>query len=256
MNRQSFAIPAAIVVAASLIAGAIYLSGKNAAPVPGEEPIEEEITMRPVDASDHIRGNPNAPILLVEYSDYDCPFCAQFHATMQRIVDKYGTTGEVAWVYRHFPIEQLHPNAPEIAAASECVAELGGNDAFWTFSDLVFAEKPIETRNGQQYVGATDVSRLPEFAERAGVDPAEFSRCAASGKYDDAIAASISEAQATGGSGTPHTLIVAGNAVIGTIPGAFPFENFRGPTGEMQSGVDEIVADLVAQVGARTIPVE
>jgi len=256
MNRQSFAIPAAIVVAASLIAGAIYLSSKNAAPTPKEAPEEQEIVMRPVDASDHIRGNPNAPILLVEYSDYDCPFCAQFHTTMQRIVDKYGTTGDVAWVYRHFPITQLHPNAPGIAAASECVAELGGNDAFWTFSDLVFEEKPIETRNGQQHVGLTDVSRLPEFAERAGVDRTEFSRCTASGKYGDAIAASVAEAQASGGNGTPHTLIVAGNQVIGTIPGAFPFENFRGSDGQMQSGVDEIVANLVAQIGARPAPTE
>lgn len=250
MNQNSLAVPIAIVIAAALIAGAIYLGSRDAQPaVEDQTGIESnEITMRPVDESDHIRGNPNAPVVLVEYSDYDCPFCSQFHTTMQRVMDKYGATGEVAWVYRHFPISQLHPNAVAIAAASECVAELGGNEAFWTFSDTIFAEKPIEERNGQEYLGSTDMSRLPEFAEMAGVSVAEFNACRSSGRYDDAIRAAVIEAQDAGGTGTPHTLIVAGNEVIGQIPGAYPFENFRDSSGEVRSGVDEIIAEILRQV--------
>lgn len=249
MERNSLAIPIAIVVAAALIAGAIYLNGRTT-PSTGQASQEEnldDIVVRPVDETDHIRGNPNAPILLVEYSDYDCPFCSQFHTTMKRIMDKYGTEGDVAWVYRHFPLVQLHPNAPKIAAASECAAELGGSDAFWTFTDLVFSEKPIETRNGQNFIGATDISRLPEFAERAGVERAAFTTCLDSGKYADKITQDTDEAIAAGGTGTPYTVIIAGNEVLGTIPGAFPFDNFTGSNGTTQSGVDEIVGDLVEQ---------
>lgn len=252
MKQSSLALPIAIVVAALLIAGAIYLNGRGEAnPLADVEENLSEIEIRPVDATDHIRGNPNAPIVIVEYSDYDCPFCGQFHTTMKRVMDKYGTTGQVAWVYRHFPLAQLHPNAPDIAAASECVAEIGGNDAFWTFTDLVFSEKPIEVRNGQNYVGTTDMSMLPQFAETAGADRSRFELCYNSGKYDDAIRAAVAEAQAAGGTGTPHTLVVAGNEVIAQIPGAFPFENFRTSSGQVQSGMDEIIGDLVSQVPAQ-----
>lgn len=248
MNKSSIAVPAAIVIAAALIAGAIYLNGKDKTPPATNQPTPEEVTIRPVDETDHIRGNPNAPIMLVEYSDYDCPFCSQFHTTMTRAIEKYGTTGKIAWVYRHFPLKQLHPNAPKIAAASECVAELGGNEAFWKFTDLVFNEKPIEKRDGQDYLGFTDITRLPEFAERAGIERGRFEVCNNSGKYDETINTAVSEAIKAGGSGTPHTLIVAGNEIKATLPGAIPFENYRGSTGEMVSGLNEILADLTAQI--------
>lgn len=252
MRTHSLVLPGAIVVAALLIAGAIYFNGNTAQQADVTPTDPTEITLRPVDETDHIRGNPNAPIMLIEYSDYDCPFCSQFHTTMQRVMEKYGTTGEVAWVYRHFPIDQLHPNARDIAVASECVANLGGNDAFWTFTDLVFSEKPTEVRNGQEYLGTTDMTQLPAFAEQAGVDRTRFDLCTQNSTYDDLVAASIEEARAAGGTGTPHTLIVAGNEVVGTIPGAFPFENFRGSGGAMQSGMDEIIGDLVRQIAPAT----
>ena len=256
MNKSSIAVPAAIVVAAALIAGAIYLNGKNNTPAPAaNQPApEQKVTVRPVDQKDHIRGNPNALIMLVEYSDYECPFCSQFHATMKKAIDKYGASGKIAWVYRHFPLKQLHPNAPKIAAASECVSELGGNDAFWKFTDLVFGEKPIEKRTdptdgkSKDYLGFTDLKRLPEFAERAGVDRNKFELCNNSGKYDDTIAKDVTEAIAAGGNGTPHTLIVAGNEIKATLPGAIPFENYSGSNGQMQSGLDAILADLVKQI--------
>lgn len=97
---------------------------------------EEELAldkMSPVTNEDHIKGSMDAPVMIVEYSDFDCPFCARFHGVMNTIVKKYD--GEVAWVYRHFPLEQLHPNAKAVSVASECVAKLGGNEAFWVFTD-------------------------------------------------------------------------------------------------------------------------
>ena len=89
--------------------------------------------------ADHIRGDNNAKITIVEYSDYDCPFCHRFHATMQQVMDEY--QGQVRWVYRDFPLPQLHPNAPKLAEAAECVASQGGEDAFWSFADAYFSAK-------------------------------------------------------------------------------------------------------------------
>lgn len=90
----------------------------------------------PVTEKDHIRGSLDAKVIIVEFSDYDCPFCKRFHNTMIEVFESYDES-EVAWVYRHFPLDQLHPEARTKAVASECIASLEGNDAFWAFSDLL-----------------------------------------------------------------------------------------------------------------------
>ena len=77
---------------------------------------------------------------VVEFSDLECPFCKRFHATMQQTVAAYG--GQVAWVYRHFPIDQLHSKAPKEAEATECAAELGGNDKFWAYTNRLMEVTP------------------------------------------------------------------------------------------------------------------
>lgn len=238
MSKDSLAIPAAIVVAAGLIAGAIYLNGaKPSAPgnlgdltAGAENETPPSPVVEPVTEDDHIRGNPNAAIMIVEYSDYDCPFCKNFHDTMNRIMDEYGVDGKVAWVYRHFPLVQLHPNAPRIAEAAECVAELAGNEAFWTFSDLIFNERQTNE--------ATDISRLPEFAETAGADRNEFELCYNSRKYQDAIAQDVDAAIAAGGRGTPHSIVIVGDQQ-GVINGAQPY-----------STVKQIVDNLLSQIGS------
>ncbi len=216
-QRESLAVPIAIVIAAGLIAGAIYLNGS--APQPAREqaqnaPEEQAIEFRAVDETDHIRGNPNAPIMLVEYSDYDCPFCKQFHDTLTQVMKEYGESAKVGWVYRHLPLEQLHPNAPKIAMAAECVAEIAGNDAFWRFTDRVFAEKT--TRD------FTDMSRITEYATDAGADEAAFTLCYTNEKTKDKVDASIAEAAKAGARGTPHTFLIVGDQKT-VINGAQPY---------------------------------
>lgn len=218
MQKNQFAIPAAIIIAAGLLAGAIYFSGQKAAPSlnnqTGESGTGTETPIPEVSNEDHILGNPNAKVMIVEYSDYDCPFCKSFHETMHRIIDEYGASGDVAWVYRHFPLQQLHPNAPTIALASECVAELGGNDAFWTFSDLVFDERETNAQ--------TDISRLPEFATAAGVDATQMQACIDSGRHKEKVEKQFADAIAAGGTGTPFPVVIVGNQQ-GTIEGAQPY---------------------------------
>lgn len=106
----------------------------------GEEIPEDEADLSslvlPVDASDHILGNPDATVTLIEYSDIDCPFCQRLHDTLHAVVTE---RDDVRWVFRHFPIASLHPAAYNKALATECVYELSGNDneTFWNYLDLL-----------------------------------------------------------------------------------------------------------------------
>ncbi|MDQ5961639.1 MAG: hypothetical protein QG669_31 [Patescibacteria group bacterium] len=91
----------------------------------------EEIEVPALAADDRYLGNINADVVIIEYSDIDCPFCKRFHPTMERIAQEYGS--KIAWVYRHFPLDSLHPEARTKAEATECVAQLAGNEVFWKY---------------------------------------------------------------------------------------------------------------------------
>lgn len=235
--NQSILIPVAILLGFGMVAAAIFFSGTSSAPVapglaidttPTQPEAGDPSNIAPVTEADHIRGNPNAPIMIVEYSDFDCPFCKNFHETMNQVMDNYGTTGQVAWVYRQFPLEQLHPSAPYIANASECVAALGGNDAFWKFADLIFGERGTNE--------PTNVAKLPDFATQAGVDAAAFTACAEAGTYQADVDADYNDAVAAGGRGTPYSIVsVAGQQ--GVINGAQPYDV-----------VNQIIKNLLTQV--------
>lgn len=218
-NTSSIAIPIAIVAGFGLIALAIYFSGIGTTAAPAPTPAPEPTTqasgkIRPVDSTDYIKGNPNAPILIVEYSDYDCPFCKQFHETMTRIMDEYGVGGRVAWVYRQFPLTQLHPNADRISQAALCVGELGGNDAFWKYTDKIFAERNLNE--------PTDVSQLPGYAEEVGVTKDSLLACLESGKHAETIVNSLKDGAQAGIQGTPQSYVIVGNQMA-PINGAQPY---------------------------------
>ncbi len=94
--------------------------------------------LQPVTTADHIRGNPNALIKIVEFADLQCPFCQFFHDTMQQVMAEYGTKGQVAWVYRHFPLTSIHRYALPWAEESECANQIGGPEKFWSYIDTRF----------------------------------------------------------------------------------------------------------------------
>jgi protein-disulfide isomerase len=237
-GRNSILIPLAILAGFGMVAGAIFFGGGGAAPYvvqtdeaenrvqPQDNGDPENVT--PVTAEDWIRGNPNAPIQIVEYSDYDCPFCKNFHETMNQIMAEYGTSGQVSWVYRHFPLAQLHPNAPRIALAAECVGHLGGNEAFWEFSDLVFDERGTNE--------PTNITRLEESAVTSGVDAAAFNNCVDNEEYMADVQADFENAVAVGGRGTPHSIIIVGNQT-GVINGAQPYS-------AVKQNIDNLLAQL------------
>ncbi|MBI4067902.1 thioredoxin domain-containing protein, partial [Candidatus Kaiserbacteria bacterium] len=210
------AVPLAIVIAGGLIAVALYFSNRNSgAPVVDNQPAPVAEKIRGIQKNDHVRGNPNAPVVIVEFSDTECPFCKQFHGTMKQVMSNYGTDGKVAWVYRHFPLPQLHPKAPHEAEALECASELGGNDAFWKYTDKIYEVTP--SNNG------LDPAQLPAIATQIGLDKTAFMKCLDSGKYKARVDKDAAEAVAAGGQGTPHSIILyAGEQV--PVEGAQPFQ--------------------------------
>lgn len=233
-RRNGVMVPVAIVIAGALIAGALFLTTKKSpdtAKVADTKINNNEIAIDPVSADDHILGNPKAPIMIVEFSDTECPFCKNFHLTMHKVIDTYGKSGKVAWVYRHFPIDQLHSKARKESEATECAAELGGNEKFWEYLDLVYKKTP--SNNG------LDLSLLPKFAEEIGLDKKEFETCLNSGKYADKINKDITKAKVAGGQGTPYTVIITEHEKIAINEGAIPFSG--GPI-NMKLILDDLVS--------------
>jgi len=156
-----------------------------------------------VAATDHIRGNKNAKITIVEFSDYQCPFCVRFHETMKQVMAKYPT--QVRWVFKHFPLESIHPYAKKAAMAAECAGE---QNKFWEYTDEIFAN---QTRLNDAY--------LSTAAKNLKLDAKKFDSCLSSEKYANKVNADLQQGQAYGVRGTPGSFI---NGT--TIPGAVPFE--------------------------------
>jgi len=221
-GMSQFAMPLAIVIAGALVAGAVmYSNGNNG----GGQQAQEESSysldaMAPITAEDHIVGNPNAKIVIVEYSDFECPFCKVFHQTMLKVMDEYGADGTVAWVYRHFPLDSIHSKARTEAVASECAGELGGNDAFWAFTNKFFEVTPSNDQ--------TDIENvIPAIGREIGLDEDKFVECLNSGRYDAHIQDDLDNAIATGGRGTPWSIVLLPGGEKTAISGAQPYETVR-----------------------------
>jgi len=215
-ESNKFLVPLAIVVAGGLVAGAIYFGGSKQPTTNNQQPTTE-IEIAPVSDKDHILGSRNAELVIVEYSDTECPFCKVFHNTMKEVLRIYG--GDVAWVYRQLPIPQLHALAMKEAEATECAAELGGNQAFWNYLDTVF-----EKTNSND---SLDPAELPKIAVSVGLNESAFNDCLASGRHLAAIQASIVEAAKAGARGTPYSVILSKDGTKTVINGAEPLANVK-----------------------------
>lgn len=172
----------------------------------GEAPSGEIV---PVSDKDHVRGDKNAAVTLIEYSDFQCPFCSRFHPTMQQVMDQY--KGKVRWVYRHFPLNSIHPDAQKAAEAAECAAEQG---KFWEMADKMF----------EKQASGLAAAQLSGYAKEAGVkDVKKFESCVTSGKYAQRVADDLKSGEAAGVTGTPGTFVVTKDGDPQLIPGALPF---------------------------------
>jgi protein-disulfide isomerase len=166
---------------------------------------------------DHIRGSLDAPVILVEYSDYECPFCSRFHPTVQQVLEEYGD--QVAWVYRHFPLTSIHPQAQISAEASECVAQLGGNDAFWQYTDLLFEKVGLGDA-----ATALSEENLVAYAAQIGVSSSAVQSCLDNGETTKLVSEDAAGGRSAGITGTPGTVVVTQEGEYELISGALPFE--------------------------------
>ena len=205
---KSINLPMAIIIAGIIISIGIMTNGngnshflksnKNTGKIVVKEAGDLR-SLAPVTNSDHVLGDlSKAKVAVVEFSDLQCPYCKAMHPILNKMMTAYADQG-VVLVYRHFPLEAIHPFAHSAAHASECVNEIGGNDSFWKFIDAAFSETENNT---------FDAQNLTILAGKAGVDTGKFDACQSSGKYDDFIAQSIEDASIAGAEGTPDLTVV------------------------------------------------
>ena len=185
----------------------------------GEQPDVQPISVSIDD--DPIRGDQNAPITIVEFSDFQCPFCARFQIqTLPLILEQYVETGKVKFVYRDFPIQNSHHNAMPAAVASECAHE---QDKYWEYHDALFENQGVWNK----VENTAAVTIFKEFATKLDLNQDQFNSCLDSGKYIDEINKDLKDGRDYGITGTPGFFI--GNEDVGfvKINGAQSFEAFK-----------------------------
>jgi protein-disulfide isomerase len=213
---------AVIILAAVVVASGIIFTRTQPETFVNTEPVEETYSITPVTEADHILGNPDADVILVEYSDFRCPFCRDFHPTMNRLIREYGRDGEFAWVYRHFPAADAISGETTLsktaAVASECVADIKNENAFWSFTNGVFLElEPDFTE-----------SDLRDLAISLEVDEAKYDECIISDKFDIKIDKNIKDGlsiyEHDPNFGTPYNIVITKSGTQTEIIGAQPYE--------------------------------
>ncbi len=226
-KKPLLTLPAAVLTGLTLIAIAIMFTMPG---VKKESPSEAPQGTQPgiptsvpaeivrLRANDHVSGDAGkAKVLIFEYSDSDCPFCAKFHPTLQSVVTDY--KGKVAWVYRHFPLD-MHPNAYTEAIALECAAKLGGNDVFWNYLDTI-VNVTLDPEPGSN-------AALVQYATQEGINADQFKACFADPSIATKVDADTADAGTIGARGTPFSIAVnvqTGEQVV--IPGAYPLEDVK-----------------------------
>jgi protein-disulfide isomerase len=162
------------------------------------------------------RGNPNAPIVIKEYSDFQCPFCARFYEqTLPSIVQNQIATGEAVLIYYDFPLNNIHPQAAPAANAARCAGKQGA-DSYWSMHDLLFA-------NGEQWSNSGAEAVFKGFAGDLDLDMGEFEKCISENTFSAEIEDDLKSGSALGISGTP-SFVINGQLLVGAQPLAV-FEN-------------------------------
>jgi protein-disulfide isomerase len=209
----------AIIVAGLLIALAIVFSfgrkietTQNNTPPVKEAPTTVPDRVVTVRDDDFVLGDASkAEVIIFEYSDSDCPFCSRFHETIKELKTKYGE--KVAFVYRFYPLDALHPNARTEALALACVGDAAGNVSFWNYLNNVMSVTLTPSSN---------LTVLTTFAKEQSVDDETFEECVKSQTFADRVQRDIDEATSIGARGTPYSIAVNKKGEQTVIPGALP----------------------------------
>lgn len=230
--------PIAILIVGLAIAAAIFFN-RSSTETPKPITVTEEQNTQvdafiPVSKSDHVLGDINkADLIIVDYSDLECPYCKMLHESLTQIYAEHKDSGRIAWVYRHFPLS-IHSQSGSLAQASECAAEVGGEESFWPFIDKVFAASDPNIE--------PDPKKLPIYAEELKMDVPKFNACIASGKYAQKAKESYDNAiRMTGVEITPFTVFVSNGRVVPIVDsegngfGALPYSTMSALVNEFLS---------------------
>lgn len=201
---KSLFVPLSIVCAGALIAGGIVVGGRGASDSTGS-------TSRGEDA--YVLGKSDAPIRIVEFSDFECPFCARLHPTLAKILEDFPE--QVSWEYRHLPLPN-HRNAEQAAIAGECIGRLKGNDAFWDYAQAAF--------DNQRNLGTPFYE---QEAERLGIDLGSFRTCVADPTVSEVVRIDYQDGIKNGGNGTPFVVIMYADGSTKTFAGALPYAQIK-----------------------------
>ncbi len=212
-RENAYLVPGSIILAGLLVAGAVLYSkgmpgptrvggSPNQAAVAGATP---SVDARAIEGDgSRSLGSPDAPVVIVEFSDFECPFCKRFFdETEPQIIEKYVKTGAVRFVYRDFPLSSIHADAEPAARAARCAGEQG---KFWQYHNRLFERQE-----------SLSPANFGVWAGELGLDAAAFSACLGSGKYAAEVAKDLADGQAAGVTGTP-TFFVNGTMLVGALP--------------------------------------
>ncbi len=195
-------------------------SAATPTPAAAPQPTPAAGPLQPIDPKvDHIRGDiTKAQVAVVEYSDFECPFCKRVEPTMTQISKDYGD--KVVVVYRHFPLS-FHANAQKEAEATECANDLGGNDAFWKYHDAIL-ERTLSNGTG------FPLDNLVPLAKEIGLNETKFKNCLDDGKYAKHVQDEQNSGGVAGVNGTPGSFVVnLKTQKSSMISGAVPFQSFK-----------------------------
>lgn len=176
-----------------------------------------------ITADDYTLGEIDATVQIVTYTDLECPFCKQFNETVHTIVED---NPEVSVTYRHFPLEQLHPNAKGLAIVAECAGQIGGDTAFFKVVDAIFKSRKLTE--------PTDLSKVPAFLASAGLQGDDVLPCMNDFDVEEAVEADMETGLALGVQGTPSSFVYQNGVLVDEIMGAQPLQ-------VIQSLVDDLL---------------
>ncbi|RNJ79425.1 MAG: DsbA family protein [Nitrosopumilus sp. B06] len=190
--------------------------------LPSEAPQEQpRPPIRPAGGNDPIIGSPDAPIEIIEYSDFQCPFCSRFYdQTLPQLIEEYIAPGKAKLAFRDFPLQNIHPNAAAAALAAECAKE---QDKFKGMHDILFERQ----REWGSQPTVTALGLFSQYAVEIEAEQTAFDACIASQRHLSIIGDDLNEGSSYGVTGTPGFFV--GNAQIGyvEIKGAQPYEVFK-----------------------------
>ncbi len=214
--KNSLLLPITIAITSIVIAIAVYVvTSQGYTPTTPITTSTTKITtvkkMLPVTIADHILGNPRAPIKIIEYTEFSCVYCARYQQTLSQIINDYGPTGDVAWVFREIPFTVNHTISLQITQAAECVAQTAGNDIFWKFVNILFDNQPIKKIKLGQY----------EYA--ANANPNKVASCINNGIPNKRIEAVSKNAKSIGVQNIPYTIIISPNGASFSFEGTPPY---------------------------------